>query len=65
MRKPSYLLNDYRNFNDIFRKDMTYDNTESLKKSGVHPLFTRYIFGKTTGRGVKLTPFPSFFRVKY
>ena len=28
-RKSSYLLNDLRNFNKIFRKDVTYDNIKS------------------------------------
>ena len=42
-----------RNFNEIFRKVVTYDKSQ---KTGLHPLSERYIFGKTTGRGVKLTP---------
>ena len=42
---------------EIFRKDVTYDNIETHKKPGLHPLFGRYICGKTTGR-VKLTPPP-------
>ena len=29
----SYHLNDLRNFNEIFSKDLTYDNIESHKKS--------------------------------
>ena len=46
-----YLLSDLRNFNDIFRKDMTYDNIKiKKKKTGPHPLSKRYIFGKTRGR---------------
>ena len=32
-RKSSYLLNDLRNFNEIFRKDMTYDDIKSHKKN--------------------------------
>ena len=28
----SYLLNDLRNFNEIFRKDVTYDNIKGHKK---------------------------------
>ena len=38
-----------RNLHEIFRKDVTYDNIKSHKKTGFHPLFSRYIFGKTTG----------------
>ena len=30
---------------------MTYDNINSHKKPGFHPLFERYIFGKTTAGG--------------
>ena len=29
-KKSSYFLNDLRNFNEIFRKDMDYDNIKSL-----------------------------------
>ena len=42
------------NFNEIFRKDTTYDNIKSHKKVGLYPLSKRYIFRKTTrggGRG--------------
>ena len=41
-RKSSYLLYDLRNFNEIFRKDVTYDNIESHKKQ-FHHLFRKYI----------------------
>ena len=44
----SYLLNNLRNFNEIFRKDVPYDNFKSHKKPGFHPLFRRYNFQKTT-----------------
>ena len=30
-RKFSYILNDLRNFKEIFRKDVTYDDIKSLK----------------------------------
>ena len=29
---------DLRNLNEIFRKDVTYDNIKSHKKAGLHPL---------------------------
>ena len=55
-RNSSFLLNELRNFNEIFRKDVTYDNIKSHKKPAFHPLFRGYIFRKTTGGGgVKLT----------
>ena len=31
---PSYFLNDKRTLNEIFRKDVTYDNIKSHKKQG-------------------------------
>ena len=34
IRKSSYLLSDFRIFNDIFRKDVTYDNLKLTKKQG-------------------------------
>ena len=42
----SYFLNEMRNLNEIFKKDVTYDNITSHKKAEFHPLFRRYIFGK-------------------
>ena len=32
-----------------FSGKMSYDNIKSHKKTGLHPLSRRYIFGKTTG----------------
>ena len=43
-------------------KYVTYDYIKSYKRPGSHPLSRTYIFGKTTGEGVKLTP--SLLRVK-
>ena len=43
-RESSYLLNNSRNFNETFRKNVTSDNIKSHKKSEFHPLFRRYIF---------------------
>ena len=31
-------MNDVRNFKEVFRKDVTYDNIKSLKKSGLQHL---------------------------
>ena len=42
-------MNNLSNFNEIFRKDVTYDEIKSHKKPVFHPLFSRYIFGETTG----------------
>ena len=39
-------MNELRNFNEIFRKDVTYDNIKGHKKVGFHPHFRRHIFGK-------------------
>ena len=32
IKKSSYLLNNLRNFNGIFRKDVTYDNIKVTEK---------------------------------
>ena len=45
MKKISYLLNDMMNFNEIFRKNVTYDNIKRHKKSRFHPLFIKNIGG--------------------
>ena len=50
----SYLLNDLRNFNETFRKDVTYDNIKSCKKTGLPILFVRYFFEKPHA-GIKFT----------
>ena len=34
-------MNELRNFNEIFRKDVTYDNIKIHKKTGFYPLFRR------------------------
>ena len=54
-RKSQYLLNDLRNFQKTIKKDVTYDNIKSHKKSRLRLLSRKYIFGKTSG-GVKLYP---------
>ena len=43
----------WENFNEIFMKDVTYDNIKSHKKSGTqNPLSEKCIFGKATeGKG--------------
>ena len=33
-RRISYVLNDERNFNEILRKDATYDNIKGRKTQG-------------------------------
>ena len=38
---------DLRNFNEIFRKNMTYDNVKSYRKTELHPLSETCIFGKS------------------
>ena len=43
------LLNDLRNFKELFRKDVAYDKIKGHKKAGFHPLSRKHIFGKTTG----------------
>ena len=57
LRNSSYLLNDLSNLNEIFRKDVTYDNIKSHKEAGFHSLFRRRTFRKTTGAG-QIDPLP-------
>ena len=52
-----HLLNDLRNFNEFFRKNVIYDNIKSHKKTGLHPLSRKYSYGKTTERWIKLSKF--------
>ena len=44
---------DVRNFNEILRKNVRYDNIKSHKKTGLHPPSRKYFFGNITdwGRG--------------
>ena len=48
-RKSSYLLNDMRNFNEIFRKDAAYNYIKGHTKPGFHPLSRKHIFEKNKG----------------
>ena len=35
-----------KEFNEIFTKDVTYDDVESHQKPGLHPLFRRHFLKK-------------------
>ena len=59
--KFSYLLNDLRNFNEIFRKDVTYDNIKSHKKPGGFTLSLEdTYFEKPQGEGGSNWLHPAF-----
>ena len=47
-RKSSYLLNELRNFNEIVRKEVTYANIKSNKKTRLDLFSEKHIFGKAT-----------------
>ena len=47
-RKSSYLLNELRNFNEIVRKEVTYANIKSNKKTRLYLFSQKRIFGKAT-----------------
>ena len=49
-RKSSYIMDELRNFNEIFREDVTYHNIKNHKKPGLYPLSKRCIFGKPQKR---------------
>lgn len=54
-----------KNFNEVFRKNVAFDDIKSHKKVGIHALSRKYIFGKTIGSEIKLIPLPlNLFRVK-
>ena len=46
-----------RNFNKIFRKDVTYNNMRSQNKLRLYSLFRQYNFQKTTN-GDQIDPSP-------
>ena len=52
----AYLLNNLRNFNDIFRKDVAYDNIKSDKKLAFSPLSREATFLKKPQQGGKIDP---------
>ena len=43
------LRNNLRNVNEIFRKNVSYDNIKSRQNPGLYPLSRKSSFGKTTG----------------
>ena len=59
-RESLHILRELKKFNENFRRDVTYNNMKSHKKARFHPNFRIYIFGKTTGWGVKLPHPPAF-----
>ena len=56
----SYLLNNLRNFKEIFRNDVTYDNNKSHKKQDFS-LSLETTFLKKKHRGEHNCPFPTAF----
>ena len=56
-------MNNSRNFNEIFRKNVIFDDIKIRKKSGLHPLSRQQIFGKNHKGDVKFTRC-SLFRAK-
>ena len=46
-KKVSYVLNNLRTFNNIIRKDVTYDYVKIHKKAGLHHHSEKSIFEKT------------------
>ena len=68
-RKFSHLMENLKNFNEIFRKDVTYDTNKNHKETGFHLFFWRCIFGNTTRKGggggwANWGQAPSLFKVK-
>ena len=48
--KHLYFLNNLRNFNENFRKNVTYDKAEFMihKRAGLHPLYRKHNFEKNS-----------------
>ena len=46
--KFSYHPSDLRTFNEIFMKNLCYDNIKIQEKAGLYPLFRKYSYVKTT-----------------
>ena len=44
-------MNDLRNFNEIFRKDMAYDNIKATKNQGFNLSVENTFLEKPQGRG--------------
>ena len=42
-------MNDLRNFNETFRKDVTYENIKSQKKTGLQPLWKLHFWKNDSG----------------
>ena len=51
-RKSSYFLNDLINFNEIFRKDVAYDNMKRDEKARFYTLCRKHTFGSQEGGSV-------------
>ena len=45
-RNSLYLLDDWRNFSENFRKNVTYDNNKSRNKTGSHSLSLENTFSE-------------------
>ena len=45
-RNSLYFLDDWRNFNENFRKNVTYDNNKSRNKTGSHSLSLENTFSE-------------------
>ena len=48
-RKSSYLPNNLRDFNDIFRKNVSYDKIKSKKKQGFNLSLENKVFKNRKG----------------
>ena len=46
-----HLLNELRNFNEIFKKDVTYDNIKSHKKAQGFAIYLKNTFLEKTQEG--------------
>ena len=61
-KKSSYLLKDLRNFDEIFRKNVAYDNIKNQRKARVLS-FSRRDALLENNRGNQIDP-PAFLRLR-
>ena len=57
-RKCSYLLTELRTFNEIFRKDVPYDNIKSRQKPEFHLFSEKHVSGNTIAGRDQIDPLP-------
>ena len=61
-RRKSYVLNDLRNLNEVFRNNVTYEKIKRNKKAGLYPLTLKNAFSEKPQEDRGQVGTPSLFR---